>query len=584
MPDNSPKSPQNNTKKRCCLTLAAEGDIIGASHASLFCQGGNRREGILMRLRLADISYYLLISIPIVYVGMLFVYVRLKFDRYDANWLEIPFGFLALVMEALLSAAALVILYKMATREKQTLKQNHRNLITEFLVSSNLTRVFTSDLYRDLQKSGRIAKVEKLTGGYSGAQVYSIYRQGNHLPDILKMAEVDEIKNEYQKFTDYVVDQLSIAPRTSIQYPWGNHAGLEYDLNWRQQASDHLTFLEIYKECLYEQPQPPVDINTIEKTIRERLFRELQVSWNWLSLGRDNVNIYEAYYPFTGKFRQINDGIELYFDRARSILDLNMPPWSQYGPYLARLLDEREWDKRREGHQHRFRIARATIHGDLNSRNILLEADPKNHNEIWTIGLVDFSHTGNGLTIKRTEEFIQRGIQLDRNRGHIANDFCRLEADIKFYLTDLDNEQELRQAWLLECLLLRYGLTLPRWDELSPEVFKEILTEKGLLTEPQWNELANFHLWHRDTVRKFTLMWQSVKAIRDSLREILQGVPPSMEPFYMALLQASLTMIYYEDHRFHNPNLQKLYLVLASALLCEQLLQQPQGQSLTTNL
>jgi hypothetical protein len=125
----------------------------------------------------------------------------------------------------------------------------------------------------------------------------------------------------------------------------------------------------------------------------------------------------------------------------------------------------------------------------------------------------------------------------------------------------------------MECLLLKYGLKgLPNWNDIPQETCQQILQEQGLLKEPDWREFTDPNIWRNNSPKKFIVAWQSVKAIRDSLREILVYEPPSMQPFYMALLQASLPLIYYQDDRFHNPNLQKLYLVLASGLLCERLL------------
>jgi hypothetical protein len=138
----------------------------------------------------------------------------------------------------------------------------------------------------------------------------------------------------------------------------------------------------------------------------------------------------------------------------------------------------------------------------------------------------------------------------------------------------LNNEQELRQAWILENLLLKYGLALPTWEELLPTLSDEvrgILEGRGLLTETEWAELTAPGCWQENNAQKFILAWQSIRAIRDSLRSILQK-PHSMDPFYLALCQASLSVIYYEDERFHNADLQKLYIVLASTLLVEKLL------------
>jgi hypothetical protein len=104
------------------------------------------------------------------------------------------------------------------------------------------------------------------------------------------------------------------------------------------------------------------------------------------------------------------------------------------------------------------------------------------------------------------------------------------------------------------------------------------LKDEGLSHEVGWEELTDSNCWAKENARKFFLAWQSIKAIRDVLRTILENHLPqggtlyNMQPFYLALLQATLTMIYWEDERFHNADLQKLYMVLASALPSKQLL------------
>jgi hypothetical protein len=538
-----------------------------------------------MRPKLTDATSYILskiplvlLFIPLIYFGMLLAYAFIRYGNYYENDLaQLPFDFYSLVAGGVLSFVSLLTIYI-------TLIQNHKNLLAKFLAKQKLEILFNSELLADLQREGQIEKVERLTGGYSGAQVYSFKRKGKVMPAILKVAEVAEVKNEHQKFNDHVDSKLICGPRKCHPYLcWGNYAGLEYDLNWSQASSDHLTFLEMYNKCLYDENiQRCLAVGTIEKVIR-KLFKELEGSW-WHPEGANDApyvelqNIYEVHYPFTSKISKILKEIEKRFEPRQANSDLNASIWNRYYQALTPLLNVATWNNRRASAlSYRFPLVRAVIHGDLNSRNVLLEVDPDNCYEADAIiRLVDFSYTGNGLTIAQTEKFNREGIRLDRNRGHIASDFCRLEADIKFCLTDLKNNRDLWQAWILECLLLQYGLELPNWSSLPPKAFARILEGQGLSNEVKWRELADPGCWQTNNARKFILAWQSVRAIRDSLREILvsqlpQGGPPPMQPFYLALLQASLPIIYYEDHRFHNPDLQKFYLVLASGLLCTRL-------------
>jgi hypothetical protein len=127
----------------------------------------------------------------------------------------------------------------------------------------------------------------------------------------------------------------------------------------------------------------------------------------------------------------------------------------------------------------------------------------------------------------------------------------------------------------LECLLLQHGLTLPHCQELQAKnEFRDILQQREFSDDPEWAKLRDSSYWTEENSKKFIWAWQSIRAIRAYLHSIL---PPGglagnkPEAFYLALLQASLPMIYYEDNRFYNAKLQKLYLTLASGLLCERL-------------
>jgi hypothetical protein len=561
-----------------------------------------------MPLKLKDATYYLPLSIPIAYFGMLFIYASAYYASYYGGLTQVPFDFYSLLVGSILSVTALGIVYMITAQDRQTLqrsleeakkqlvreRQNHRNLVAKFLVTQDLTSLFTSNLFEDLQKGGGIEeenKVKKLTGGYSGAQVYLFYRKESRVPYILKVDDLEEINNEYQKFTEHVRKEdgrviLPLGPSECREYLWGDYGGLGNSFARDDLKSEYLTFMEIYKACLDEQARSRVDIGTIERIIKERLFIELAAAWGWTEVGLDFLNIYEQYFPFTRKFAEIRQFV-LKIQTTQSNSDLNTTGWPAYWEALNDFLSENKWRVKRADNEHYVRrMAMAVIHGDLNSRNILVGVNPDNYNDIRTIKLVDFSHTGIGLTGKRTNEFIKGDIKLfyrwKRDEqgnerkiylAHLANDFCRLEADIKFYLTDLNNERDLRQAWILECLLLKHGLNLPTWKKLQDDQeFGTILQAQGLVNEPKWEELSHADCWTEDSAGKFVLIWQSVKAIRSSLLTILRGQPRSMQPFYMALLQASLSMIYYEDERFHNANLQKLYIVLASGMLCEKLL------------
>jgi hypothetical protein len=583
-------------------------DVLGGKVGKIRLGG----DSLMRHKLLKNLPYYILLSIPLLYTGMLFLKAFIYYHRYFGALPQIPFGFYSLLGGAILSVAALRATYIIVEQGRQKLQsrlidcENHRlqerqedqSLIAEFLVTQKLGKIFNSNLFEDLQKAGAIEEAEEgeekggkrgiksLTGGYSGAKTFFFYRAGDNVPDVLKMATKEEIENEYEKFTTHVKTVagrtvLPIGPSECQMYLRGAYGGLEYNFVQDALDNEYLTFMELYRAGLDDNHQIQIEISTIQKAIY-RLFDNLNGAWKWKNLDLRTLNIYEQYYPFTGKFLKIRHNlrkVQVWLSNS----SLTAQPWDQAFQLLDDFLDEVIWDERRAlDNLYSFSMAMGVIHGDLNSRNFLLGVNPENY-DLRTIHLVDFSHTGNGLTREQTQYFVEKQkVQLFRDRfgnypAHIANDFCRLEADVKFYLTTLRDEQELRQAWILECVLLEYGLQLPDWSKVLPNLpakSKQILARRGLLHDRKWGELTTSECWEESKVAKFSWTWQTLQAIRGRLDLLLPpgGLPQAeMQPFFLALLQATLTMIYYEDERFYNANLQKLYLTLAAGLLCEKL-------------
>ncbi|MCB0211220.1 MAG: hypothetical protein KDJ52_17910 [Anaerolineae bacterium] len=566
----------------------------------------------MQRLR-KDLIYFVLSLVPITFFGVLWFYAIFRYGSYYDNWSQTPFHASSLFLGCFLSLGAVGLAYMMSeTRvkkvkekietEKEKLRrqekdsqrlieverknlakqrQAYQNLIASFLTARDLTSLLNSDLLTKLHHpDDLIENVEVLSGGYSGASVYLIKRYKDSIPYVLKVAELAEVVNEAKKFHDYVKGKLINVPKICKQYlDWGgNYGGIEYDLNWAHIEADHLTFFDIYRECLSQDRRLVVEEDTLIQIIT-RLFDEIKgvKKWGWnskviLERNLPSINIYEEHYPFAAS--KIDVKVYPKFTEIKQWGQESLKNLEKYFWDMEKLnshLHLSEWVRRKSDVRFLFLIAKTVIHGDLNSRNILVEVNRENHNIVNAVGLIDFSHTGNGLTRQRTDQFLQQNISLAEDIGSLANDFCRLEADIKFCLTDLNDEQDLRQAWLLECLLLKYHLSLPDWERLPLGVLEKVMEEYNLPINANWQNLIDRDCWLEVKSRKFIVAWQSIKTIRAILKSILPPNYQSKRPFLMALLQASLSMIYYEDERFHNPNLQKLYLIFASELLCREL-------------
>jgi hypothetical protein len=190
-------------------------------------------------------------------------------------------------------------------------------------------------------------------------------------------------------------------------------------------------------------------------------------------------------------------------------------------------------------------IHRSIVHGDLNARNVLVEIIPGGQKRVW---FIDFSHTGNGLSTDRTEELLHAGLPISRDHGHTLRDFCRLEADIKFLLTRLHTENDLRLAVEFERTLFEGAGGLAGGPAVPPAT-------EALLDE------------------RFKKAWQIVREIRALASRYLVA-PDDLRPYYWALLNASLGVLYYSADQFENEmseRQQKRYVLLAAGILCDRI-------------
>jgi hypothetical protein len=159
------------------------------------------------------------------------------------------------------------------------------------------------------------------------------------------------------------------------------------------------------------------------------------------------------------------------------------------------------------------------VHGDLHAGNILISQDPGGTPRVWVI---DFPHTHVGPTVQ---------------------DVARLEADIKFGWLPDDSLGHLSRGdmWRFEASLL------PQSDRFPPPM--EALTPGPI--EPADQQL------HK--------AYHSVCLLRNEARKYMSG--DDARPYYLALLHATLPVLYYRDR---TPQ-QKLYAFLSGGLLCERL-------------
>ncbi|UCG37186.1 MAG: phosphotransferase, partial [Candidatus Bathyarchaeota archaeon] len=165
----------------------------------------------------------------------------------------------------------------------------------------------------------------------------------------------------------------------------------------------------------------------------------------------------------------------------------------------------------------------AITHGDLNARNFIVD-DNKN---IW---LIDFSHV---------------------SRAHILKDFCKLEAEIKFCLTELKDEADVDMALDFE---------------------RELLFQKtdngGYAAFDTLNELCKARPSPNDL--RFVRAWKCVQYIRNRAAVFMGRLAEqgdSASQYYLGLLHYTLRALCFEQLSKQS----RTYALLSAALLCEAL-------------
>jgi hypothetical protein len=280
----------------------------------------------------------------------------------------------------------------------------------------------------------------------------------------------------------------------------------------------------------------------------ERLYAHLGDAW-YQYRQSERVNLFDEYSLLHAKRQAIVGGAgKLHFENSDLLQEVAAGPgvpWRDPATFLQ------TWPEQRLV----VPIWRSTVHGDLHSRNVLVEedqasgADRSGRTRIW---FIDFSHTGNGLSSERTARALRQRIHIDRERGHTLRDFCRLEADVKFVLTRLRDEDDLQMAIAFERALMK-------------ELMNRKMAGRGPGALPPGVEALGDE--------RFEKAWRVVGEIRRQAAPYLAD-PDDARPYCFGLLHATLPLVYYRAEQFESAACelqQKRYAWIAAGLLCGQL-------------
>jgi membrane protein implicated in regulation of membrane protease activity len=414
----------------------------------------------------------------------------------------------------------------------------------------------------------RCIRLKPMSGGYSGSLVLEATIKGQEdtspgKPYVVKLGDEKEMKDVNEKYNMYVSGLLPGYPSAKELLYWSleGFAGVAQPLveQWHRGMSFHEFYdshsiaevgqvIQDLFKCLREgfDDAPVWHGKAMECTCRP--YHE----YHLLHLKRHDI--------FRGIRRLINPAIsscsledgdkgsldEVSFARDYEVLETELQKLAQdqsgisWQDPVRFISDGERWDPKSRGPI--WCVKRSVVHGDLNPRNVLIETTGS-YSRVW---LIDFTHTGNGLSKYRTRQARECGYEVDTNHGAVLRDFSTLEASIKFLLVKLKDEEDLEKSIRLEGQLMNQGMDLPTSQSIQDEVLRD---------------------------SRFQKAWECIRVIRAEARRYLCD-PGDLGPFYLSLLNATLPVVYYSSEQFESPEsevLQKKYVLAASGMLCTRL-------------
>jgi protein-tyrosine phosphatase/nicotinamidase-related amidase len=283
------------------------------------------------------------------------------------------------------------------------LQDQYPTIELEGLELTETDRTLVRYLFRDC----RSVKLKELTGGFSGNVVAGSTSYDLHgheqVPHVVKIGEQQEMGKERASF-ERIQDVLgNSAPQVTDFADYDNRGAIKY-----RYASMGGTFSTTFQKA-YEKGMPMPEVKQVLDTVfGEQLMRFYKAAT------LESCDLLE-YYWFSEKWADSVRG------NVESILGGPAPGESVEilpgltAPNVCRFYQETLHNlARRPADQ----VYQSWMHGDLNGANIILDG----HSNVW---LIDFFHA---------------------NRGHILQDFVKLENDLLYIWTPVEDDEDLRNA------------------------------------------------------------------------------------------------------------------------------------------
>ncbi len=294
------------------------------------------------------------------------------------------------------------------------LQDDYPAIDLEGLELTDTDRTLVRYLFRDCRR----VKLKQLTGGFSGNVVAGSVSHDLHgheqVPHVIKIGDQQEMGKERTSF-ERIQDVLgNSAPQITDFADYDNRGAIKY-----RYASMGGTFSTTFQKA-YENGMPMPEVKQVLDTVfGEQLMRFYKAAT------LESCDLLEHYWFSDQWAASVRGNVESILggpapgDTVEILPGLTAPNVCRFYDQTLHGLPRRPADQ----------IYQSWMHGDLNGANIILD----HHQNVW---LIDFFHT---------------------HRGHVLQDFVKLENDLLYIWTPVENEADLRNACAFTDRLLEVG-------------------------------------------------------------------------------------------------------------------------------
>ncbi len=280
-----------------------------------------------------------------------------------------------------------------------------------------------SQLVRYLFRDSRTVKLQRLSGGYSGNEVMGAQSKDNfghrQVSHVVKIGWHHLLGKERVAFEQIESVLGNNAPRIVDFVESGERAALKY-----RYASMSNSFSQTF-QSLYQNTENPISEEGVAQVLNTVFTEQLGRLYAAAKYEKQDLM---KYYEFSSeKSASVRRHVEeIIGGKADSstlrFQDLpNGPEFANLCYFYEKTLPQLQTEQITHGCYMSF------VHGDLNGANILMD----DHENIW---LIDFFHT---------------------HRGHVLRDLIKLENDILYLMTPLEDDAALLEAMELSKFLMQ---------------------------------------------------------------------------------------------------------------------------------